>query len=222
MPIPAMVCRSGLAREWIACRSGLAREWIANERIPIASKLAPTNDWHSDIVIASKLAPTRDWDAIAGKPIAPTILHGADLRKGRYSETGRIYLITTVTEGRARVFEDFWCARLLIKELMVTDGMGWSNTWAFVVMPDHLHWLVGLGETDLSQLVRRIKSCSAIAINRLTGQEGRRLWQKGFHDHALRKEEDLKNVARYVIANPVRAGLVESVRNYPHWDARWL
>jgi len=237
-----MVCRSGLAREWIACRSGLAREWIANERIPIASKLAPTSDWHSDIVIASKLAPTsdwhsdiviasklaptRNWDAIAGKPIAgkpaPTILHGADLRKGRYSETGRIYLITTVTEGRARVFEDFWCARLLIKELMVTDGMGWSNTWAFVVMPDHLHWLVGLGETDLSQLVRRIKSCSAIAINRLTGQEGRRLWQKGFHDHALRKEEDLKNVARYVIANPVRAGLVESVRNYPHWDARWL
>jgi len=222
--MPVIACRSRLADEWISdeanCRSGLAREWIANERIPIASKLAPTNDWHSDSVIASKLAPTNNWDAIAGKP-APT-WHGADLRKGRYSETGRIYLITTVTEGRSRVFENFWCARLLIKELMVTDGMGWSNTWAFVVMPDHLHWLVGLGETDLSQLVRRVKSCSAIAINRLTRQEGRRLWQKGFHDHALRKEEDLKNVARYVIANPVRAGLAGSVRNYPHWDARWL
>jgi len=29
-------------------------------------------------------------------------------------------------------------------------------------------------------------------------------------------------VARYIVANPLRAGLVESVRDYPHWDAIWL
>jgi hypothetical protein len=39
----------------------------------------------------------------------------------------------------------------------------WSTTWAFVVMPDHLHWLVALGEVDLSRLVLRVKSRSAIA-----------------------------------------------------------
>ncbi len=48
------------------------------------------------------------------------------------------------------------------------------------------------------------------------------MWQKGFHDHAIREEEDLRAVARYVVANPVRAGLVQSVRDYPHWDARWV
>jgi REP element-mobilizing transposase RayT len=66
-----------------------------------------------------------------------------------------------------------------------------------------------------------VKSRSAIEINRLLGRRGR-IWQKGFHDHAIRKEEDLRAVARYVVANPVRAGLVQSVRDYPHWDARWI
>ena len=46
--------------------------------------------------------------------------------------------------------------------------------------------------------------------------------QDGYHDHALRQEEDLRAVARYIIANPVRAGLVERIGDYPHWDAAWL
>jgi putative transposase len=93
----------------------------------------------------------------------------------------------------------------LIHELRAADALGWSTTWAFVVMPDHLRWLVGLGSTDLSRMVLRVKSRSAIAINQARGQAGR-LWQKGFHDHALRKEENLQTVNRYVVANPVRAG----------------
>jgi len=51
---------------------------------------------------------------------------------------------------------------------------------------------------------------------------GRRIWQDGFHDHALRQEEDLAEVARYIVANPLRAGLVERVGDYSHWDAVWL
>jgi putative transposase len=109
----------------------------------------------------------------------------------------------------------------MVYELRAADAIGWSATWAFVVMPDHLHWLVELGDVDLSRLVLRVKSRSAIAFNRALGQSGP-LWQKGFHDHALRKEEDLRAIARHVVANPVRAGLVKSVRDYPHWDARWI
>ena len=147
--------------------------------------------------------------------------HGCELRKGRFSQTGLFYLITTVTEQRQPVFRDLWNARLLIRELREADALGWSTTWAFVVMPDHLHWLAELGDSELSRLVLRVKSCSAIAVNRALGRSGR-LWQKGFHDHALRREEDLQAIARYIVANPLRAGLVTSVRDYPHWDARWL
>jgi putative transposase len=48
------------------------------------------------------------------------------------------------------------------------------------------------------------------------------VWQRGFHDHALRKEEDIVSVARYIVANPVRDGLVRRIGDYPHWDAVWL
>lgn len=68
---------------------------------------------------------------------------------------------------------------------------------------------------DLSRCMGGVKSVSA-------RQLGMPLWQKGFHDHAVRKEEDLPALARYVVANPVRAGLVQRVGQYPHWDAIWL
>jgi len=38
----------------------------------------------------------------------------------------------------------------------------------------------------------------------------------------LRNDEDLLDVARYVVANPVRAGLVPRVGDYPFWNAVWL
>jgi REP element-mobilizing transposase RayT len=147
---------------------------------------------------------------------------GADLRKGRFSESGRIYLVTAVTRDRYPFFSDLFAARALIRELLTCDKAGLTNTWTFVVMPDHLHWLVELGADSLSSTVRRVKSGSAIRLNRMTGAAGRTVWQRGFHDHALRREEGLREIARYVIANPVRAGLAASVREYPHWDAAWL
>ncbi len=146
--------------------------------------------------------------------------HAAALRKGRVSESGRIYLVTSVTEGRRPLFLDLYSARILIHEFRLADQFGLTKTWAFVVMPDHFHWLLQLGDTELGRVVVRVKSRSAITLNKRLGKG--RLWQKGFHDHALRVEEDLQGVARYVIANPLRAGLVGSVRDYPHWDAAWL
>lgn len=91
-----------------------------------------------------------------------------------------------------------------------------AQTLAYVLMPDHLHWLMGLGKRrQLSTVVGTIKSISA-------HQAGRPLWQDGFHDHALRDEESLVEVARYIVANPLRAGLVKRLSEYPHWDAIWL
>ena len=92
---------------------------------------------------------------------------------------------------------------------------------AWVLMPDHLHWLFVLEDGDLGAVMRRVKSRSAIGINRLLGSTGR-VWQKGYHDHGVRAAEDLQAIARYIVANPVRAGLVRRVGDYPLWDAIWL
>ena len=83
---------------------------------------------------------------------------------------------------------------------------------AWVVMPDHLHWLFVLNHSLISEVARRVKGLGCYS----------KVWQKGFHDHAIRKDEDIKAVARYIIANPLRAGLVENIGDYPFWDAVWL
>jgi hypothetical protein len=48
------------------------------------------------------------------------------------------------------------------------------------------------------------------------------VWKPGFHDRALRHEDSMVDAARYIVANPLRAGLVERVGDYPFWDAIWL
>ena len=95
-------------------------------------------------------------------------------------------------------------------------------TMAFVLMPDHLHWLFQLRAGSLSNLVQRFKSRSAKNLNEMAGMIGRQVWQEGFHDHAIRDNEDIQGIARYIVANPLRIGIVRSVRDYPHWDATWL
>ena len=89
-------------------------------------------------------------------------------------------------------------------------------------MPDHWHGLVELrdGET-LAVAMQRIKGVTA----RLAGIHDRRvkpLWAKGFHDRALRSDESVRCAARYIVANPVRAGLAETVMDYPYWDACFM
>jgi len=66
-----------------------------------------------------------------------------------------------------------------------------------------------------------MKSRSARAVNHLLVRGGP-VWQKGYYDHAVRCDEDLRRLARYMIANPLRAGLVERIGDYPLWDAVWL
>ena len=93
---------------------------------------------------------------------------------------------------------------------------------AWVLMPDHLHSLLQLGERDkLDAEVSRLKSASARQANRVLHRAGE-VWAYAFHDHALRSDEDMQGVARYVVANPVRAGLVARVGDYPFWNAVWL
>ncbi|WP_212631410.1 transposase [Pseudomonas sp. KB-10] len=147
--------------------------------------------------------------------------HSASLRAGRFSETQRIYLLTATTENRETLFSNFTVGRLVVAELKTAQQEGLAESLAWVLMPDHLHWLIALEQGSISDLMRRIKGRSAKRINTVSGRHGK-LWQDGFHDRALRREEDVLPAARYIVANPLRAGLVSRVGDYPLWDSVWL
>ena len=149
------------------------------------------------------------------------VYHGHRLRIGRRSESGRIYLVTTVTRDRVPIFADWYracvCARVLhhLPARLPVESLSW------VIMPDHVHWLFSLDAGTLGDVMRRFKAYSARAVNGVGGDRGP-IWQAGYHDHAVRREEDLRALARYVVANPVRAGLCGRVGDYPFWNAVWL
>ena len=156
---------------------------------------------------------------VDAEPISPG---RAALRKGRVSIPGQAYLLTAATLYRRPIFRDFAAACAVSRIHKTTWLWRDSQLLAWVLMPDHWHGLVVLGEQDdLRSLLGRFKAVSARAVEERFRVNGC-LWSRGFHDRALRDDEGVRTAARYLVANPVRAGLVEHVGNYPFWDAAWL
>jgi len=144
------------------------------------------------------------------------------LSRGRWSQPYRIYSVTAVTNGRRPVFKNFRCARLLIAQIRTLHDVGAVNSLVWVLMPDHLHWLFELrDQTDLAQVMKLLKARSAREINRHLGGKGP-LWQRAFYDRAVRRSDDLRVLGRYIVDNPLRAGLVTEIGQYSHWDCVWI
>lgn len=138
------------------------------------------------------------------------------------SVAGQTYVLTVATLYRRPVFRDDEAARAVCR--VHTAAWPWRDACllAWVLMPDHWHGLVTLGERDtLSTLVGRFKAVTSRAVedrHRVNGW----LWGRGFSDRVLRIGDDPMATARYLVANPVRAGLVQRLGDYAYWNAAWL
>ena len=143
------------------------------------------------------------------------------LRKGRHSRPEGVYFITFSTEKRVPWFQEFDLARIMSFCMQDDTCLLDSRNLCWVVMPDHVHVLIQLGDTTLSKVVRKLKATSALRLNRTIGRAGR-FWSPGFHDHGLRKEEDLREIGRYIVGNPLRAKLAARIGDYPFWNAIWV
>jgi putative transposase len=162
------------------------------------------------------MSPNRGFDDLRG--MSPCQYR---LRIGRVSQTGQVYFVTFCTHGRRPLFADAQPAGTAAVALL--DPRRWTQarllTW--VLMPDHWHGLIELGGTaSLSGVIGRLKGASAHAIG-WKYPKTRPVWQDGFHDRALRDEDALPDVARYIVWNPIRAGLATSPAGYPYWGSRW-
>ena len=145
-----------------------------------------------------------------------------ELRKGRFSETNQIYFVTTVTDKRKQLFTDLYSARIVINTMKNLDESEYVNSLSWVLMPDHLHWLFQLSDKiTLPSVMKRMKAISARSINHKLNKQGQ-VWQRSYYDRGIRRDEDIKQLSRYIIANPLRANLVKEVGEYSHWDAVWI
>jgi REP element-mobilizing transposase RayT len=124
------------------------------------------------------------------------------------------YFVTTCTLARRNVFHDIEFGREAADLLIAHSARCDFEVSAYCLMPDHAHVLVTARtqESSLSDLARTWKQTTGY---RWHVRRGGRLWQAGYFERVLRADEPALSVSRYIIENPVRAGLVTSAEDYP-------
>ena len=139
--------------------------------------------------------------------------HSSNLRAGRHSQPGTFYFLTTTVADRRQIFTNPKRASIVL------DAIRWLHTAnrfyvdAAVLMPDHLHIVGQLRNSTLARMMHTLKSYTANCL--VASGVDMPVWQDGYHDHGLRDDEDYRGRARYVLQNPVRAGLARQVDDYP-------
>jgi REP element-mobilizing transposase RayT len=131
-----------------------------------------------------------------------------------YSEPGRAFSVTIATRDRIPVFRDVSLGLRSVDLLRRVCERSRTKVFAYCLMPDHAHLLLGLGtDVSLPSLLGAWKSLTYRARRGLGKLEP--MWQRSFFDHALRRDEDLQKAAEYILNNPVRDRLVKARRDYP-------
>ncbi|KLI99617.1 transposase [Luteimonas sp. FCS-9] len=141
------------------------------------------------------------------------------LQIGRHSVQGALYVVTATTYGRVPWLQDPLYARIVRHEIEACERHGWLRSQAWVLLPDQLHWLFELRAPMLGQVMQTFKSQSACAIRGRARGAGS-IWQPGYADRRLRRDDDLADQVRDLVAQPLRTGLVERLRDHAHWWAR--
>ncbi len=93
------------------------------------------------------------------------------------------------------------------------------HLFAWVVMPNHVHVLIKPNkDCPLSQIVQSWKSYTAKQIKKeQTNPPSRiKIWQRDYWDRFIRDEDDFYSTLNYIHENPVRAGLVESAKDWQY------
>lgn len=139
-----------------------------------------------------------------------------------------IYFVTTYVRRRKEFFRNPTVAKICEANMRNAFHIQRCVTFAYVIMPDHLHLLVQPSERNISELMRSIKTNTSRDINRYMHTSshhnrgpgtsvmgGRFEWQSSFYDHVITDERDFRTHIEYIRYNPVKAGLVEKPEDYP-------
>ncbi len=86
----------------------------------------------------------------------------------------------------------------------------------YCIMPNHIHIVFRLLENNkgISKIMQAIKGISAKEVNKILNRKGV-FWQDESYDRLIRDEIELYFIIKYVLLNPVEAGLV---KNWKDWE----
>ena len=124
------------------------------------------------------------------------------------------YFLTFCTHSRRRLFVANAAVDLVLEQIVRAGDDDRFAVIAYCFMPDHLHLLVE-GQSQCSNCLKFIRRAKQLAGYHYAQRFGHRLWQRYGFEHTLRDNESALAVGRYILENPLRAGLVEKPEDYP-------
>jgi len=124
------------------------------------------------------------------------------------------YSVTVCTGFRKPIFEDFTVGNDVASQILQAAGDSQFDLVAYCLMPDHVH-LLASAQAEASDLTLLMKHAKQITGFNYRQSTGRSLWQPGYYDRILRDDEATLTVAKYILENPVRAGLAKALGEWP-------
>jgi putative transposase len=91
---------------------------------------------------------------------------------------------------------------------------------AWVIMPNHVHVLFHVGQVPMSEILESWKSYTSKEANKLLGREGQ-FWAEDYWDTYMRDAEQERRTIRYTEANPAKAHLCPTAKDWPWTSARF-
>jgi putative transposase len=126
-----------------------------------------------------------------------------------YRSNSHAVSVTVCTANRGRWMADEPLAAVVRNEIFALD-----HVIGFCIMPDHAHLLFVTAGELLGTAVGRFKG--RVSRQARLSKPGLAVWQQGYWDHVVRRTEGILPTLKYILLNPVRAGLVED-----WWRYRW-
>ena len=147
----------------------------------------------------------------------------------RARRNGGTFLFTVVTSNRIRILDKPIVLSVLRASIEATRSRYPMKINAWVILPDHMHfvWTLPTADDNYSRRISLIKSGVSRRLSATfygpsrSGTSGkvrreRSIWQRRFREHCIEDGRDLKQHLDYVHFNPVKHGLVSQVRDWPH------
>ena len=119
---------------------------------------------------------------------------------------GALYHVTSRGNNQARIFWDDADRRSFLGALAAVVARDRFELHAYCLMGNHYHAVLGTPAANLARGMQRLNSAFAQYANARHGRSGH-VFQGRYHAQLVEEEAHLLHVARYVVLNPVRAGL---------------
>jgi putative transposase len=128
-----------------------------------------------------------------------------------YQNNGTYFFTVNLADRKAKHLIDHF--QSLRQSILKVKAERPFNINAWVVLPDHMHflWTMPEGEADYSMRWKAIKTRFSLANRSLK----RPIWQHRFWEHTIRSQADFNAHMNYIHINPVKHGYVSSVKDWP-------